>query len=283
MDSADDPGAHAIAERLAAGDRDTIAWLYDTLAPGLYRRLLRRYGYPGGPDAADVLQETFLLCLRDEARLLRGTLAGRPAGSPALPPLRQYLWDLACGVAANARRSVWSRRFAGRVSAAAALAASIVLVLLTLFPLQRELPAGLAYDMSARGLAEVRSPEEAPGQVGAGLRAYPGTPLRILVRPRGDSPAGLSFALFRREGGALRRVREAEEVRLASDRGSAAFEGAAGSVLAARAPGVYPLYVARSPAWTPACRAAPAAGGREARRRATCSSIYPTRGACPPR
>jgi hypothetical protein len=67
--------------------------------------------------------------------------------------------------------------------------------------------------------------------------------VRILLRPRGDSPAGLSFALFRREDGVLRRVRQPAEVRLASDRGSAAFEGVAARVLATRAPGVYPLYV----------------------------------------
>jgi DNA-directed RNA polymerase specialized sigma24 family protein len=109
-DTADAPEAHELAERLAAGDPEAIAWLYDNVAPELYRRLLRRYGYPGGPDAADVLQETFLLCLRDGARLLRGVVAGQPAGSSALPSLRRYLWDLACGVAANVRRSVWSRR-----------------------------------------------------------------------------------------------------------------------------------------------------------------------------
>jgi DNA-directed RNA polymerase specialized sigma24 family protein len=107
---ADDPEAQEIAERLAAGDPEAVAWLYDAVAPDLYRRLKRRYGYPGGPDAADLLQETFLLSLRDGARLLRGALATQPAGAPALPELRRYLWDLACGVAANVRRSVWSRR-----------------------------------------------------------------------------------------------------------------------------------------------------------------------------
>lgn len=112
MDSlgADAPEAQEIAERLAAGDQRTIAWLYDSIAPDLYRRLRRRYEYPGGPDAADLLQETFLLCLRDGARLLRVRMADLPAGTPALPSLKSYLWDLACGVAANVRRSVWSRR-----------------------------------------------------------------------------------------------------------------------------------------------------------------------------
>jgi DNA-directed RNA polymerase specialized sigma24 family protein len=107
---ADAPEAQEIAERLAAGDQRTIAWLYDSVAPDLYRRLRRRYEYPGGPDAADLLQETFLLCLRDGARLLRVRMADLPAGAPALPSLQRYLWDLACGVAANVRRSVWSRR-----------------------------------------------------------------------------------------------------------------------------------------------------------------------------
>ncbi|HEY0556863.1 MAG TPA: CHAT domain-containing protein [Thermoanaerobaculia bacterium] len=110
MAGADGPEAHEIAARLAAGDPDTIAWLYDHVAPDLYRRLRRRYEYPGGADAADLLQETFLLCLRDGARLLRGFIASQPAGSPALLALRHYLWDLACGLAANVRRSVWSRR-----------------------------------------------------------------------------------------------------------------------------------------------------------------------------
>jgi len=86
---ADGPEAHEIAERLAAGDSDVIAWLYDNTGPNLYARLRRRYGYPGGPDAADVLQETFLLALRDDARLLRACVAGLPPGSPALPALER--------------------------------------------------------------------------------------------------------------------------------------------------------------------------------------------------
>jgi DNA-directed RNA polymerase specialized sigma24 family protein len=107
---ADGPEAHEIAARLAAGDPEAVAWLYDSASPELYRRLRRRYDYPGGPDAADLVQETFLLCLRDGARLLRGFVAGLPEGTPALPALRRHLWDLACGLAANVRRSVWSRR-----------------------------------------------------------------------------------------------------------------------------------------------------------------------------
>jgi DNA-directed RNA polymerase specialized sigma24 family protein len=117
---AEAPEAQEFAARLAAGDPDALAWLYDSVAPDLYRRLCRRYQRPGGPDAADLLQETFLLCLRDGARLLRGAVDGLPAGSPVLPPLRRYLWDLACGLAANARRSVWSRRVQSMAEAPAA-------------------------------------------------------------------------------------------------------------------------------------------------------------------
>jgi hypothetical protein len=113
---------------------------------------------------------------------------------------------------------------------------------LTLVPRHASLPAGLAYDVGARGLAEVRSEEEIHGEA----RAYADTPLRILVRPRGESSADVSFALYRREDGALRRVRQPAEVRLENDRGSATFEGTAGIVLATRDPGVYPLFVVAS-------------------------------------
>jgi hypothetical protein len=126
---------------------------------------------------------------------------------------------------------------------AAALAASIVLAVLTFFPHHTALPAGLAYGVGAQGLAEVRSEGEAGGEARAYAETYADTPLRIFVRPRGDSPSGVSFALFRREAGALRRVRQPEEVRMENDRGTATFEGTAGTVLATRVPGVYPLFV----------------------------------------
>ena len=169
--------------------------------------------------------------------LLAHSAAGRRrllelAGVDQSLPLRRVRKAVLAGAGPRRRVAPW-------LSAAAAVAASIVLALLTFFPRPHGLPAGLAYDVGARGLAEVRSAEALPDVV----RAYPATPVRILVRPRGDSPAGVSFALFRREGGALRRVRQPGEVRLVSDRGSAAFEGAAASLLATRAPGAYPLYI----------------------------------------
>jgi hypothetical protein len=159
---------------------------------------------------------------------------------------------------------------------AAAVAASILLALLVLFPHQfpghQGLPAGLAYDVAGRGLAGSRSADEAPGPV----RAYPDTLLRILVRPRGNSPAGVSFALFRREGGGLRRVRQPEEARLVDDRGSATFEGAAARVLATRAPGAYPLYVVAYAGEEPPPRVQPEPGQDPAEAlRASGRLVYP--------
>jgi hypothetical protein len=121
----------------------------------------------------------------------------------------------------------------------AAIAAMLMLAVIGVFLRQPALPQGLTYDVSARGLAEVRSAEAAPSEV----RAYADTTVRIVLRPQGDSPAGLSFALFRREGGGLRRVREPEEVRVEAERGSATLSGTASRVLATDVPGRYPVFV----------------------------------------
>jgi hypothetical protein len=180
----------------------------------------------------------------DETRELESLLARSAAGRRRLLelagvdrslPLRRVRKAVLGAVDRRRRVVPWM--------SAAAVAASILLALLVFFPRQHGLPAGLAYDVAARGLAESRSADAAPSPMENPVRAYPGTPLRILVRPRGNVPAGVSFALFRREGGGLRRVRQPEEARLVGDRGSAAFEGAAARVLATRAPGAYPLYV----------------------------------------
>jgi hypothetical protein len=174
----------------------------------------------------------------EESQELEGLLARSAAGRRRLLelagidqslPLRRVR-KAVLGSAGRPRKAPWI--------AAAAVAASIVLALITLLPQQRALPEGLAYDVTARGLAEVRSTEEAPSEV----RAYPDTQVRLLLRPQGDSSADLTFALYRREEGALRRV-PSEAVRLESDRGSASFTGTAARVLATGTPGVYLLYV----------------------------------------
>jgi hypothetical protein len=160
-------------------------------------------------------------------------LAGIPRIDSSLPLRR-----VRKAVLGEARpRHLWHSQRAWR--SAAAIAAMLVLAVIGIFLRQPALPKGLAYDVSARGLAEVRSGEATTSEV----RAYPGTTVRIVLRPQGDSPAGLSFALFRREGGGLRRVREPEEVRLESERGSATFSGTASRVLATDVPGHYPVFV----------------------------------------
>jgi hypothetical protein len=140
------------------------------------------------------------------------------------------------------RRAVLGEARPGRMApwtSVAAIAAMLMLAVIGIFLRQPALPRGQAYDVSARGLADVRSAEAAPGEV----RAYADTTVRIVLRPQGDSPAGLSFALFRREGGGLRRVREPEEVRVEAERGSATFSGAAARLLATGVPGRYPVFV----------------------------------------
>lgn len=177
----------------------------------------------------------------DEAWELEGVLARSAAGRRRLLelagidsslPLRRVRGAV---LAATADRR---RRLTPWISAAA-VAAAIVLALLTFLPRQHGLPAGLAYDVGARGLAETRETGEARSEI----QVYPDTPLRVFVQPRGESPAGVSFSLYRSAGGALERVRRPEEVRLTSDRGSASFEGPAARVLATRTPGVHHLYV----------------------------------------
>jgi hypothetical protein len=179
----------------------------------------------------------------EETRELEGGLARSSAGRRRLLqlagidrslPLRRV--RKAVLAQAGGRRRSPNR---AALSAMVALAAMVILAVLVVFPRQGALPAGLAYDVSARGQAEVRATEEVRGEV----RAWPATTLRIFLRPRGESPSGVWFALFRSEDGALRRVRQPEEVRLESDRGSASFAGTAARVLGTAAPGVHPLYV----------------------------------------
>ena len=61
--------AEAIRERLAAGDPEALAMIYDAYAHGLYGFLTSRLGREG--EAQDVLQRVFLKIARDPKRLLR--------------------------------------------------------------------------------------------------------------------------------------------------------------------------------------------------------------------
>lgn len=92
-------------ERLLSGDAAAAAWLFDTFAPTLFRRLGQRYGYLGEAEVEDLLQETFLLVLRHEARLIAAFRQRAPEGGPSSRDLERFLWDQACGLASNRRRS----------------------------------------------------------------------------------------------------------------------------------------------------------------------------------
>jgi len=100
---------HERLRRLVSGDREAAAWLYDAFAPGLYRRLRQRYGRSGGPDPDDLLQDSFVFFFQNGAKVLRDFLERTPEDGRAPAALERHLWDLACGVASNRRRSAWGR------------------------------------------------------------------------------------------------------------------------------------------------------------------------------
>ncbi len=92
-------------ESLLTGERSGAAWLYDTFAGRLQRRLQLRYGYPGGLDAEDLLQDAFVFFLQHDGRVLHRFLKRTPSAEQTVARLERYLWDLACGLASNRRRS----------------------------------------------------------------------------------------------------------------------------------------------------------------------------------
>lgn len=90
---------------LVDGDPNAAAWLYDTFADTLYRRLRHRYGYPGGLETDDLLHDAFVFYFQREAKILADFLERTPPAERTRAVLARYLWDLACGVASNRRRS----------------------------------------------------------------------------------------------------------------------------------------------------------------------------------
>ena len=94
--------------QITEGDREAAAWLYDAFAPGLFRRLRQRYGHSADPE--DLLQDAFAFYFQRGAKVLRDFLDRQAVGEVTREALGRHLWDLACGVAANHRRSAWSRK-----------------------------------------------------------------------------------------------------------------------------------------------------------------------------
>ncbi len=92
--------------RIVKGDGAATAWLFDTFGDRLYRRLRSRYQYPGGIDAEDLLQDSFVFYLQKGAKVLRDFIERVPEHAQTPERLERHLWDLACGLAANRRRSL---------------------------------------------------------------------------------------------------------------------------------------------------------------------------------
>jgi RNA polymerase sigma factor (sigma-70 family) len=95
-----------LRRHLAAHDGGT--WLYQTFHLRIFRRLGQRYPHLSIADREDVVQETFILVLRQEARLLGRFLEQAPSPLPATA-VERFLWDHACGMASNRRKSSWRR------------------------------------------------------------------------------------------------------------------------------------------------------------------------------
>jgi DNA-directed RNA polymerase specialized sigma24 family protein len=93
-------------ERVLEGDQEAIAWLFDEFSAGLYRRLKARYEYAGGIEAEDLLQDSFVFYLQNDCKVLRDFLDRVPVAGQTRERLERHLWDLACGLAANRRRSL---------------------------------------------------------------------------------------------------------------------------------------------------------------------------------
>lgn len=111
-DETADPPPEDVAQRLRrliSGDPAAAAWLYDTFAPRLYRRLRGRYGHLPGIDPEDLLQSAYLFYLQNDCRVLRSFLEGKPAAEVTAEALLRRLWDLACGLASNQRRAARAR------------------------------------------------------------------------------------------------------------------------------------------------------------------------------
>lgn len=96
--------------RVVKGDPSAMAWLFDEFSSRLYRRLRARYEYAGGIEADDLLQDAFVFYLQNDCKVLRDFLERVPERQQIPERLERHLWDLACGLASNRRRSLKRRK-----------------------------------------------------------------------------------------------------------------------------------------------------------------------------
>ena len=95
--------------RILAGEAEAAAWLYDCFSARLFRRLVQRYGYLGREEIEDLVQETYLAAFRRDGALL-SALLDRSQNDLQEPDIARFLWDQACGLASNRRRSAAVRK-----------------------------------------------------------------------------------------------------------------------------------------------------------------------------
>ncbi len=98
-----------VLRKIAAGDPGAKAWLYDTYAGELQRKLSFRYGVHA-LDPEELLQDSFVYFYQHDGRVLSAFLDRHPPPQQTAEQLRTYLWDLACGVASNRLRDRRTRR-----------------------------------------------------------------------------------------------------------------------------------------------------------------------------
>lgn len=121
------------------------------------------------------------------------------------------------------------------IVSALGLAAMIVLALLLAGRREPTLPP---FDVRVEGQADVR---EGPGSA----RSLPQGTVRVRVEPLGEARAGVRFAVYRLDGGMLVPLRDPEDVRIETDRGSALLVARAERLVGDR-PGTRPFFVAVS-------------------------------------
>ncbi|ANM29816.1 hypothetical protein ABI59_09840 [Acidobacteria bacterium Mor1] len=100
-------GSGSVAESLraiVAGSERAKAWLYEQFAPRIYRRILGRYGRARWLDPDDLLQDTFVSALQRDAQVFRALL-DKGGGEITAARVERMLWNIACGLTANRRRS----------------------------------------------------------------------------------------------------------------------------------------------------------------------------------
>jgi hypothetical protein len=158
----------------------------------------------------------------DESTRLEWRLAGSRRGRERLAALAGVRLD-----ASPRRRSPW---IAALVAAAAMITIAALLVVG-----QGKPPALPEFSVRVEGLASVRG---VPGEA----RAYASQRVRVVIEPRGEAVAGLTFAAYREEGGGLMRLIEAREIEVTADRGSASLTAEAGQ-LVGLSDGTRPFFV----------------------------------------